>query len=75
MSGCSVPETEDLYCDDELHPSLEKNPNMQLFSAAQIQHSVQNIQFSDQQIFQSMDAGIQGIISDRIFYEQKRVFI
>lgn len=23
-------ETEDLYCDDELHPSLENDPNMQL---------------------------------------------
>ena len=29
MSG-SVPETEDLYCDDELHPSLENDPNMQV---------------------------------------------
>ena len=26
-------ETEDLYCDDELHPSLENDPNMQLSCA------------------------------------------
>ena len=28
-------ETEDLYCDDELHPSLENDPNMQLSIAQQ----------------------------------------
>ena len=28
-------ETEDLYCDDELHPSLENDPNMQLSCAAE----------------------------------------
>ena len=55
VSGCSVPETEDLYCDDELHPSLERNPNMQLFcSPPPIQSS---IEFSNQLLFQSMDAG------------------
>ena len=30
LSGCSLPDTEDLYFDDELHPSLERDPNMQL---------------------------------------------
>ena len=34
MSGCSVVETEDFYCDDELHPSLENDPNMQLLITA-----------------------------------------
>ena len=24
--------TEDLYCDDELHPSLENDPNMRLYT-------------------------------------------
>ena len=55
VSGCSVPETEDLYCDDELHPSLERNPNMQLFCLPpELQSS---IEYSNQQLFQSMDAG------------------
>ena len=34
-SACSslgVPYTEDLYCDDELHPSLENDPNMMLYT-------------------------------------------
>ena len=30
MSGCSVFETEDIYFDEELHPSLENDPNMQV---------------------------------------------
>ena len=25
-------DTEDLYCDDELHPSLENDPNMRLYT-------------------------------------------
>ena len=28
----SLRETEDLYCDDELHPSLENDPNMRLYT-------------------------------------------
>merc|ERR1719318_1013165 len=36
-SACSSPayslgDTEDLYCDDELHPSLENDPNMRLYT-------------------------------------------
>ena len=33
-------ETEDLYCDDELHPSLENDPNMQLSIA---QHAAEHV--------------------------------
>jgi len=29
-NSCNAMQTEDLYCDDELHPSLENDPNMQL---------------------------------------------
>ena len=28
----SLRDTEDLYCDDELHPSLENDPNMRLYT-------------------------------------------
>ena len=28
----SIGDTEDLYCDDELHPSLENDPNMKLYT-------------------------------------------
>ena len=57
MSGCSLPETEDLYCDDELHPSLENDPNMQLFTSALLRHQLQ--EYSEQPIFQSLDGGQQ----------------
>ena len=30
--GFSLGDTEDLYCDDELHPSLENDPNMRLYT-------------------------------------------
>jgi len=58
MSG-SVPETEDLYCDDELHPSLENDPNMQLqlFSAPLINELEDQLHhFTHQQsLFSSLD--------------------
>ena len=28
----SLGDTEDLYCDDELHPSIENDPNMRLYT-------------------------------------------
>ena len=30
LVSCRLGSTEDLYCDDELHPSLEHDPNMRL---------------------------------------------
>ena len=30
LLSCRLGSTEDLYCDDELHPSLEHDPNMRL---------------------------------------------
>ena len=36
-------ETEDLYCDDELHPSLENDPNMQLSIAQQAAAADQHV--------------------------------
>jgi len=35
-SRTSLPETEDLYCDDELRPELEHDPHMQLYTANMI---------------------------------------
>ena len=67
MSGCSLPETEDLYCDDELHPSLENDPNMQLFTAA-VDHLHE---FSDTPIFQSLDGG-NSLINTRSHIIQKK---
>ena len=32
MQRCSIGDTEDLYCDDELGPSLENDPNMRLYT-------------------------------------------
>ena len=58
MSGCSMLETEDLYCDDELHPSLENDPNMQLLTTAMLgsaDHMVTDI--PDSPIFRSLDRG------------------
>ena len=62
MSACSsMVETEDLYCDDELHPSLENDPNMQLLttamlSAAAAEHD-EDLTDDGAPIFQSLDRG------------------
>jgi len=58
MSGCSVFETEDIYFDEELHPSLENDPNMQLLTTAMLmreQRALEELQDADACIFQSMD--------------------
>ena len=37
--------TEDLYCDDELHPSLENNPNMMLYTKDISNHAIDSAVF------------------------------
>jgi len=45
-STCSLQlYTEDLYCDDELHPSLENNPNMMLYTKDISNHAIDSAVF------------------------------
>jgi hypothetical protein len=53
-------DTEDLYFDDELHPSLERDPNMQLLLTAQQQQEEEDmtpLRYSDN-IFDTYDGGM-----------------
>ena len=60
----SLGDTEDLYCDDELHPSLENDPNMRLYTENINAEQQTRDCIDGQRIF---DIGDDGKINDKIY--------
>jgi hypothetical protein len=71
VSGCSLVDTEDLYFDDELHPSLERDPNMQLLlTASSSQQELSPPLFDN--LFDTYDGGGSEIFVHKIFFSFKK---
>merc|ERR1719228_2179343 len=64
-SRTSVPETEDLYWDDELRPGLEHDPHMQLYTTNMLEEEEDPLQdFPNQPIFDHND--VESVLSMEI---------